>query len=410
MSAVAPHDSDRRDVLRQALALALGAAVSLGLARFSYALLLGPMRADLGWSYFTAGAMNTANAAGYLLGALLTPRWIARHGPKSALVGGGLAAAALLALHAGVRADALLAGLRLLCGMASAATFVAGGLLAARLASRASGRVSPGLVLGLYYGGTGLGIIVSALLVPVVIGVGAGSAAGGTSDWPSAWLALGAVAGLMTWLMHLGTRADAPAAAAAQALLPVPWRRLGFALAGYFLFGLGYIGYMTFIVTLLREQQLGGAAITAFYSTLGLGVVASSWLWAGLLQRWHGGQPMALLNALLALATLLPVLSAHPVAVFASGALFGAVFLSVVAASTAVVRHNLPPAAWPQGITAFTVIFALGQIAGPSVVGLIADGPGGLRRGLAVSAAVLALGALLAWRQRGLAAVAAQPC
>ena len=56
-----------------ALALSLGAAVSLGLTRFSYALLLPPMRADLGWSYFTAGAMNTANAAGYLVGALLAP-------------------------------------------------------------------------------------------------------------------------------------------------------------------------------------------------------------------------------------------------------------------------------------------------------------------------------------------------
>ena len=58
-----------RDIWFAALALSLGAAVSLGLARFSYALLLPPMRADLGWSYFTAGAMNTVNAAGYLAGA-----------------------------------------------------------------------------------------------------------------------------------------------------------------------------------------------------------------------------------------------------------------------------------------------------------------------------------------------------
>ena len=57
-----------------AAALALGAAVSLGLARFSYALLLPPMRADLGWSYFVAGAMNTVNAAGDLAGALAAPR------------------------------------------------------------------------------------------------------------------------------------------------------------------------------------------------------------------------------------------------------------------------------------------------------------------------------------------------
>ena len=64
---------NERRVFAIALALALGATISLGLARFSYALLLPPMRAELGWSYFTAGAMNTVNAAGYLVGALWLP-------------------------------------------------------------------------------------------------------------------------------------------------------------------------------------------------------------------------------------------------------------------------------------------------------------------------------------------------
>ena len=48
----------------------VAAAVSGGLGRFSYALLLAEMRADLAWSYVTAGAMNTVNAVGYLGGAL----------------------------------------------------------------------------------------------------------------------------------------------------------------------------------------------------------------------------------------------------------------------------------------------------------------------------------------------------
>ena len=74
----------------------------------------------------------------------------------------------------------------------------------------------------------------------------------------------------------------------------------------------------------------------------------------------------------------------------------------MVAATTALVRHNLPQAAWPAGITAFTIVFAFGQIVGPTLVGRIADGPGGLLRGLAISAAVLALGALLASAQRPL--------
>jgi hypothetical protein len=79
------------------------------------------------------------------------------------------------------------------------------------------------------------------------------------------------------------------------------------------------------------------------------------------------------------------------------------VFLSVVASTTALVRHNLPAPAWPSGIAAFTVVFAFGQIVGPSLVGWLADGAGGLARGFAWSAGFLALGAALASRQRPLA-------
>ena len=382
--------------LAVAAALALAAAVSLGLARFSYALLLPPMRADLGWSYFTAGAMNTLNAAGYLLGALFTPRWLARHDARAVLLCGCAATALLLAGHAAVRSNESLFALRFLTGVASAATFVSGGLLAARLVNDGDRRASAGLVLGIYYGGTGVGIIASALLVPPLTARSAAHA------WQSAWLALALAALLAMAITAAATRRGrAPTVAAAQTTR-FRWQPFGFGLAGYFMFGLGYIGYMTFIITLLREQQMSTTQSVGFYIVLGLGVIASSWLWAGLLQRFRGGQSLSLLNGLLALATLLPVLSDHPLAVFASGALFGAVFLSVVASTTALVRHNLPASAWSAGISAFTIVFAAGQIVGPSLVGWVADGPGGLARGFVWSAPALALGSLLAWRQRPL--------
>jgi hypothetical protein len=85
-----------------------------------------------------------------------------------------------------------------------------------------------------------------------------------------------------------------------------------------------------------------------------------------------------------------------------SGLLFGGVFLSVVASTTALVRHNLPPAAWAAGISAFTTVFAAGQIIGPTVVGWIADGPGGLARGLVFSAVALWVGAALGLRQKAI--------
>jgi predicted MFS family arabinose efflux permease len=375
-----------------AAGLALGAAVSLGLARFSYALLLPPMRADLGWSYFTAGAMNTANAAGYLVGALMTPMLLRRWGARRLLMLGCAATAALLAAHGVVLNDTSLLALRLLTGISSALVFVSGGLMAARLGA---GKSNAGLVLGIYYGGTGVGIIASTLLVPPL------AARAVPHAWQAAWWALAAAALLASVVTAWATRHQMePPPPTVNRAEGFKWQAFAFGLAGYFMFGLGYIGYMTFTITLLREQGLESSLVNAYFCVLGVGVMASSWLWARLLQRHRGGLPMALLNALLAVATLMPVLSTQSVVVFASGALFGCVFLSVVASTTALVRHNLPTSAWSAGISAFTVVFAAGQIVGPSAVGWLADGSGGLRTGLACSAAVLALGSLLAWWQK----------
>jgi predicted MFS family arabinose efflux permease len=390
--------------LRLALALSLGAAVSLGITRFSYGLLLPPMRADLGWSYTLAGGMNTANAAGYLLGALMMPILMRRFGPVRLLVGGAVwASLFMVASGFFVSAPALLIQ-RLLAGLASAWVFVAGGLLAARLGTLQPSR--SGFLLGIYYGGTGLGITLSALLVPAVLQAAAKTPHG----WAWAWWALALASFVATAVMALamralpaGARVDVPASSPdVVASTSTPVRRFAWALAGYTLFGAGYIGYMTFVIALLREQGAAPGQITTFYALLGMACVASSRLWAGLLDRFRGGEPQAMLNALLGLATMLPVLSpAWPVAV-ASGLLFGAVFLSVVASTTALVRHNLPAAQWATGISAFTIAFAAGQIVGPTVTGWISDGEGGLTRGLIASAITLWVGALVASRQRAL--------
>lgn len=389
MNTASPPPSKGNE-LAIAAALALAAAVSLGLARFSYALLLPAMRADLGWSYFTAGAMNTINAAGYLLGALLAPRLLRRIDARHFMLVGGVAAAVFLALHALTRHDAVLYALRLGCGAASAASFVGGGLLAARLAQRVPQR--SGLVLGIYYGGVGLGIVACALGLPPLLDAPA-------LGWPVAWVALGALALALTLATAsaTGSLAAPPAPGAPRA--PFTWRPFAFGLAGYGMFGIGYIGYMTFVIALMREQAVSADSRTLFYTALGLAVVASARIWAGLLERFREGQAMALLNALLGLATVMPALTVQTPVLLASGVLFGAVFLSVVASTTAWVRHNLPPHLWAQGITGFTVVFAVGQVVGPSAVGLIADEAAGLASGLLASACVLWMGCAIALLQ-----------
>jgi predicted MFS family arabinose efflux permease len=393
-----PQSLAARRPFLMALALSLGAAISLGLSRFSYALLLPPMRADLGWSYMLSGSMNTGNALGYFIGALVTPLLMRRCRAQSVLVGGAVLAGVVMMLSGLVENANLLIAQRVLAGIASAFTFISGGVLAARLSSLHPGRA--GLLIGIYYGGTGFGIALSALLVPLALS--AASAHGAAHAWQWAWVALGAVCLLATVAMALpSARIDgAPSAPGAHGHFRL--RPFAFGLAGYLMFGVGYIGYMTFVIALLKEQGMSAGTITLFYTTLGLAVMASSRIWARMLDRFKGGQSMAVLNGLLGVATILPALTAAPPLVFASGLLFGAIFLSVVASTTALVRHNLPAHAWSSGISAFTTVFALGQIVGPSMIGWIADGPGGLQRGLIFSALALFVGAILAARQPAL--------
>ncbi len=397
-------DTDNNFTIRHpfftALALSLGAAVALGIARFSYGLLLPHMRADLGWSYFLAGGMNTGNAFGYFLGALATPMLLRRLSAPALLIGGSVLTGIFMLLSGLMTDTGMLFLQRILAGISSAFVFIAGGVLVARLGTLHPLRA--GFLIGLYYGGTGFGIALSALLVPVMLMAADSHAALHGWQWP--WLAMGGICLLITMAMALPAIKIPVMPLRSGVHVQFRIRDFSFGLAGYFMFGVGYIGYMTFVVALLKKQGMSAVTITVFYTLLGLAVIASSRIWARMLDRFKGGESLAILNALVGVATLLPALTASAPVVFFSGIVFGAVFLSVVASTTVLVRHNLPPEAWSAGIAAFTTVFALGQIIGPSVVGWIADGAGGLERGLVFSAAALFLGAILALRQRALPA------
>lgn len=95
------RDPDRMAAWRLAIGLSLGSAIALGLARFSYALLLPPMKADLGWTFAQAGALNTANAAGYLIGALVFPL-LSRRWRAGTLLAAGCVLTALLMAACGL--------------------------------------------------------------------------------------------------------------------------------------------------------------------------------------------------------------------------------------------------------------------------------------------------------------------
>jgi predicted MFS family arabinose efflux permease len=372
--------------------LAMGPAVALGLARFAYALLLPPMRADLGWSFADAGTMNTANAAGYLVGALLTAPFGKRFGDKRVFAI-GLFLTALTVGASGLTANLLfLLVLRVAAGFTGALTFVTGAGLTSAAAAGGSKSRAPTL-LGIYFAGAGIGITASALSVPPLLGA---------VGWRGGWLVLGALglaaAAFGAWALR---RAPAPHASEGEARAGWSPRFMTAKLMSYGLFGAGYIAYATFIVAYLRGAEgFSGAGITCFWSVFGLSSVAAAFLWGRVLARLKGGWGTAATLSIVTIGTATPLLWSAPAGAYLSALLFGGSFLAVLAAVTSFARRTVKPHALTAAIAALTVAFGIGQCIGPVLSGALSDGPDGLRAGLWLSVGILALATVIAAFQR----------
>jgi predicted MFS family arabinose efflux permease len=376
---------------RLILTLSLAATVGLGIGRFAYALVLPDMREDLGWSYSAAGFMNTINAVGYLIGALVASRLIQRVRWSAAIRLGTLACVAALATCALTGNFVALSLARLVLGLGAAAGFVAGGALAATIAQAYPARAN--FLLSLFYAGPGVGILASGLIAPFTL------QHFGPGSWWIVWWALTLLSAAMTVpLFLIRIESEARFTETGHAAFAIP--PVLIYLASYFLFGAGYIAYMTFMIAYVRDGGGGAAAQAGFWSLIGLSAFVTPWVWRGVLALDRGGLATAIILGTNALGAALPILGNSPTWLAVSAVVFGVAFFAVVGSTTAFVRFNYPHEVWPSAIAAMTISFGIGQTLGPIVVGAITDALGSLSYALNVSAALLALGAVAALCQR----------
>ena len=372
---------------RLILVLSLAPTIGLGIGRFAYALVLPDMRDSLHWSYSAAGFMNTINAVGYLAGALVASRLIKRFGLTESVRWGTIASILSLALCAMTSNFIVLSLARLLVGFAAAAVFVGGGALAATIAQSRPERAN--FLLSLFYAGPGIGILASGLIAPFVL------QAFGAGSWWIVWWALTILSAVMMIPLMLvslsGTVAMDHNARTGFSIRPVL-----FYLAAYFLFGAGYIAYMTFMIAYVRDGGGGAAAQSLFWSLIGVSAFATPWVWRRVLALDRGGLATTIILGMNAIGASLPIFGHSQVLLAVSALVFGVAFFAVVGSTTAFVRFNYPARSWPAGIAAMTIAFGIGQTLGPIAVGVITDALGSLSYALNVSAALLVLGAVLA--------------
>ena len=375
------------------LGLALAPAVSIGIARFAYGLVLPAMRQDLSWTYTEAGWINTANAVGYLVGSIVAFRLVTRIGPRRLFIGGMILTTVALLATALTRNFWLLSFWRAMAGIGGAPAFIAGGAMASTLFKHETLRNA--MAIAIYGGGGGLGMLVTGVSIPLIL------EHLGFIAWPDAWLLLGGLSLLATIPAALAA-CSIPLSAESNGLGAthyLPISRMSAALLGYFLFSVGYIVYLTFLTSWMRTRGVNASMIPVSWGLLGTAVMVSPLLWRRVLVHANGGSALAMACTATGLGTLLPMAVPGVTGLLLSAASFGASLFIAPTAVTSFSRKNLPEASWGRSLAVFTTVFATGQTLGPVAAGLIADTTNSLEPGLVAAGITLLFAGAVASRQ-----------
>ncbi|MFK7836454.1 MAG: YbfB/YjiJ family MFS transporter [Sulfitobacter sp.] len=376
------------------LGLALGVCVSNGFARFAYGLILPAMRDDLSWSYAQAGWINTANAFGYIFGAMVAFALIQKLSP-SWMFSVGLIGTSVFLLLSGLTQDFWMLTLwRILAGATGAPVFITGGALVAAMFPTNAPKNA--LAIAVYFGGGGLGLILSGAALPALFEYQ------GVSAWPLSWIALG-IASLVACPLSIwaAVHVQVPSSQA-QRPMSLPARDMLGALIGYGFFATGYIVYLTFIVAWMKALPADFILVSLVWVTIGMGIIASPFVWRSILAKSASGFPLAFATATVALGTMLPVFWTESVGLFVSACLFGLAVFIGPGAVTNFSRKNLPQASWGKSVSLFTLVFAIGQTTGPAGAGWIIDYTGQIQHSLLFAGGALTVGALAALSQKPL--------
>lgn len=351
---------------------AVGIALNVGLARFTYGVMLPSLRRDLGLDYVTSGSLNAVHLAGYLIGTLAAPLLARRTGMPRLLVLAHLLVAVGAVLSAATpetpMSGPVILGLgRLATGLGAGAGIVAIFVLvfAAVSADRRP------LVSAIVWSGMAAAIVASGLAVSFLLGSAIG--------WRSAFAVSAVLAlAIAAFFPPRGTSVDVTplepsvvtARFAASELVTARW---GFLIGTYLLFGVGYIAYATFAGARLAETHtptiVVGLTWTAFgiASVVGAAATATA-LGAALIKRF------ALVGALACGAAGALVAGVNAPSTAVGGAvLVGLGLAATPTIVTAYVRERCSAAEYAKAFSYATAVLGIGQLVGPVAAGALAD-------------------------------------
>ncbi|HOF38659.1 MAG TPA: MFS transporter [Candidatus Hydrogenedentes bacterium] len=374
---------------------------ALGLARFGYSILLTPMQSALGLDNTQAGVLATANLAGYLVLSVVGGALASRYGPRAVIAAGlALAGAAMIltGFSEGMATAALWRGVTGLGSGASNVPVMA--LLAAWFAPRRRG-----LAAGVGVSGSSFALILLGPSVPPLL------THFGDAGWRVCWGLLGAITLILAaaaslllrnhpddvGALPLGALPGEPPPAPRAA--PLRWAsvyrswtvwHLGLV---YVAFGFAYIIYLTFFVKhLMSDGGYTHSEAGRLFMLMGWCSVLCGLIWGAVSDALGRKWALVIVYGIQTAAFTLFALAPNPLGFTVSAVLFGLTAWSIPAIMAAACGDMLGPRMAPAALGFITLFFGIGQAAGPSVAGALADASGSLSSSFLLAGGVAVLG------------------
>jgi MFS family permease len=345
----------------------------LGFGRFAYSMLLPSMRESLRFNYVQMGLLSGGILLGYLLFSFVGGILATRFGSKRIVVASLLCSALSMFLISKLSAFLPLLFFTFAMGGGAAGAHIS----MTTLPMAWFEKPLLGRALGIVTGGTGLGVVITGLLLPPLL------LSVGSEGWRSCWMLMASI----TFAISLSGsillrekpfqsdpyRAESsgsiePAVSETKGRLSLPLIYLV-----YFVFGFAYIIYATYFVAFmvedlhLREDTAGN-----IWAIFGWMCMASGLVWGFISD--HLGRRKALIwnNGTIALAVLLPLVVHHSFFLGLSAFLFGLTFLGTVTVIAAAVGDQvMERRASVYGLV--TLIHGIGQFLGTTFGGYLKD-------------------------------------
>lgn len=363
----------------------LSLIIAMGIGRFAYTPILPLMQKDLSFSNTVAGYIASSNYAGYLLGAILAGAIPLKKYRVIILKISLIISILTTAIMGLTYSHFIWYVLRFLSGVSSAYVLVlASGIVLDKLAT-----INKTSWSGLFYGGVGLGICLSSLFIPSLNHL---------YQWEGTWIGLAVVSAILSifvwlWLDEASNVVELKNKENNFAVVP-PTKWLLWLIIAYGLEGLGYIVTGTFIVSIAEKTPSFHNDATLVWMMVGLAAIPSCLIWSILAKKWGFVKSLVLAMALQSLGMAMPAFWVSKTSFIISALLFGATFMGITTLATTLGRQ-INPSNSSRTIGILTAIFAIGQLIGPILSGVLSSFTHNFNTALIGASSVVLIGAAL---------------